>query len=217
MNPWISYGNENYYKGGGIFTNLRYQPTDALRLSVSPSIDWNDNGLQYVDSYETTTDNYILARIRQVTYSASVRANYIITPNLSVEYWGQPFISSGEYSDFKQVLSPNSDYFEERHISLAEDQIYYSDESESYFIDENRDGTNEAEVNDPNFNFMQFRSNFVVRWEYIPGSTLFVVWTSSASDWHNSRENRFSHLATDLRQTDGTNIFLIKYTYRFVL
>ncbi|VXD13532.1 DUF5916 domain-containing protein [Marinoscillum sp. 108] len=217
MNPWISSGQENYYRGGGIFTSLRYQPTDALRLSVSPSVDWNDNALQYVSSYETNTENYILARIQQVTYSASVRANYIITPNLSVEYWGQPFISRGEYSDFKKVLSPNSDHFEERHVSLGPDQINYADESGSYFIDENRDGITEAELDDPNFNFMQFRSNFVIRWEYIPGSTLFVVWTSSSSDSHNSRENRFSYLATDLKQADGTNIFLIKYTYRFVL
>ena len=196
---------------------LRYQPTNALNLSISPSIDWNDNSLQYVDSYTTDTENYVLGRINQVTYSASARVNYIITPNLSLEYWGQPFISRGEYSDFKKVLNPGAGQFEDRYQPFSSEEISFNSLSNEYLIDEDQNGTAEFALGDPNFNFLQFRSNLVLRWEYVPGSTLFVVWTSNATDSHQSRSNEFSHLASDLGNINATNIFLIKYTYRFIL
>jgi hypothetical protein len=213
LNPWYSKGKMDYYQGGGISTFLRYQPTDALKLSISPSVDWNYNELQYVDSYTDDRERYVLGRIKQITYSASVRANYIITPNLSVEYWGQPFISSGEYSRFKKVIEPNVDVFEKRYATYAPSEISFKDNA--YWIE--ADGQPAYELENPDFNFMQFRSNFVVRWEYIPGSTLFLVWTSSASNDHQSHNNTFKNLVGDLAKTDGANIFLIKYTYRFIL
>ncbi|MEQ8473082.1 MAG: DUF5916 domain-containing protein [Marinoscillum sp.] len=218
LNPWILYGNQDYYTGQGVSLWMRYQPTDALNISVAPSVNHNSNALQYVDTYsEGESKEYVLARIDQVTYSASLRVNYIVTPNLSVEYWGQPFISRGVYDQFKRVVSPGASEYGERYISYRPNQISHSAESNTYMIDHNSDGQVDYNLDDPNFNFMQFRSNFVVRWEYVPGSTLFVVWTSSSSDSHNSRDNSFRDLTSDLGQAQGTNIFLIKYTYRFIL
>lgn len=218
INPWIAYGNHENYYGKGFDFGIRYQPTDALRVSVSPGVSFNSDELQYVSSYSSgATDEYVLGRIDQVTYSASLRANYIITPNLSIEFWGQPFISSGEYSNFKQVMDANASEFNSRYIPYDDQQIAHQQELDAYLIDHNRDGVTDYEMDDPNFNFMQFRSNCVLRWEYVPGSTLFLVWTSNASEFHNSRENSFRELSGDLNQTQGSNIFLLKYTYRFIL
>ncbi|MEQ9303853.1 MAG: DUF5916 domain-containing protein, partial [Marinoscillum sp.] len=218
LNPWMLHGGHDFYTGFGVSLWMRYQPTDALNISVAPSVNSNKNALQYVDSYQSGGFNeYVLGNIDQVTYSASLRVNYIVTPNLSIEYWGQPFMSRGEYDDFKRVVSPNASEYGQRYVSYSSAQISHSSESNSYLIDHDFDGQTDYELNDPNFNFMQFRSNFVVRWEYVPGSTLFLVWTSSASEFHNSRDNHFRDLTTDLRQAEGTNIFLIKYTYRFIL
>lgn len=218
LNPWMLHGGHDFYTGFGVSLWMRYQPTDALNISVAPSVNSNKNALQYVDSYQSGGFNeYVLGNIDQVTYSASLRVNYIVTPNLSIEYWGQPFMSRGEYDDFKRVVSPNASEYGQRYVSYSSAQISHSSESNSYLIDHDFDGQTDYELNDPNFNFMQFRSNFVVRWEYVPGSTLFLVWTSSASESHNSRDNHFRDLSTDLRQAEGTNIFLIKYTYRFIL
>ncbi|WP_258101461.1 carbohydrate binding family 9 domain-containing protein [Marinoscillum pacificum] len=218
MNPWIAYGSHDNFIGKGIDIGIRYQPTDALRLSVSPGISTNDDELQYVDSYESGGNGeYILGNIKQVTYSASVRVNYIITPNLSIEYWGQPFISSGEYSNFKRVLDPNANEYNQRYLPYDANQIMFMEDELVYHIDHDRNGEVDYVLDDPNFNFMQFRSNCVLRWEYIPGSTLFLVWTSNASEYHNSRRNSFSELTNDLNKVNGSNIFLLKYTYRFIL
>lgn len=218
INPWIAYGDHDNYIGGGADLGLRYQPTDALRLSISPGIYLNHDELQYVDDYESNgKGEYVLGKIDQVTYSASIRVNYIITPNLSVEYWGQPFIAKGEYSNFKRVLDANASEYNSRYLPYDASQIVYSEVDEAYQIDHDRDGMIDYAMDDPNFNFMQFRSNCVLRWEYVPGSTLFLVWTSNASESHNSRQNNFSDLTNDLYKAQGTNIFLLKYTYRFIL
>ncbi|MFY0606606.1 MAG: carbohydrate binding family 9 domain-containing protein [Cyclobacteriaceae bacterium] len=217
INPWHVRGNDGFMNSKGINAFVRYQPTDALRLSIGPSIRRIVNELQYVDSYQSDRNHYVLGRIEQTTFVASLRMNYIVTPNLSIEYWGQPFISRGEYSDFKDVLEPSAERFDDRYTSYLNSQISYEEGSETYLIDNDQNGSIDYELNDPNFNFMQFRSNLVVRWEYIPGSTLFLVWTSNASEFHNSRENRFSSLSSDLWDASATNIFLLKYTYRFVL
>ena len=218
INPWIAFGNHDNYYGKGFDIGIRYQPTDALRVSMSPGISFNNDELQYVASYSSeTSEEYVLGKIDQVTYSASFRANYIITPNLSIEYWGQPFISSGQYSNFKRVLNANASEYHSRYNPYDNLQITYQPESEVYLIDHDRDGATDYELEDPNFNFMQFRSNCVLRWEYVPGSTLFLVWTSNASESHKSRENSFKELSNDLNRIQGSNIFLLKYTYRFIL
>ncbi len=217
INPWFEKGDEEYSEAIGVNGFFRYQPTDALRLSIGPSVRRIFNELQYVDDYSSDRYHYILGRIEQTTFAASMRINYIVTPNLSIEYWGQPFISRGEYSDFKDVNEASDESFGKRYGSFDDSQISYQSKSESYLIDDNSDGIIDFELVDPNFNFMQFRSNLVLRWEYIPGSTLFLVWTNSASAFHNSKDNRFSSLSSDLWGADASNIFLLKYTYRFIL
>lgn len=212
---WKGAGFQGFYKGNGFGIDIRYQPTDAMRISVEPDFRFNDNGLQYVTTYEDGQDRFLLGRIRQTTYSASIRLNYIVTPNLSLEYWGQPFISSGEYSEFKLAERPSAEQYENRFHYLSENEISYSSEDNSYSI--KRSSGDPFELGNPNFNVMEFRSNFVVRWEYIPGSTLFLVWTSNENEFHRSQNNRFSNLTKDLFGNKATNIFLIKYTYRFVL
>lgn len=48
-------------------------------------------------------------------------------------------------------------------------------------MDRDGDGTAELSFRNPDFNVRTFRSNLVLRWEYRPGSTLFVVWSQDRS------------------------------------
>ena len=85
-------------------------------------------------------------------------------------------------------------------------------------MDENRDQTTDYEIDNPDFNFVEFRSNMVLRWEYIPGSTVFVVWNQGRSDnLPVNKSYRMNSLSEGLMDTYPHNIFLVKYTYRFVL
>ena len=50
-----------------------------------------------------------------------------------------------------------------------------------YAIDENLDGTIDYSFENPDFSYVQFNSNLVLRWEYIPGSELFLVWSQGVT------------------------------------
>ena len=214
-NNWFYWGNENYANNSGVSINLTVRPTDALNISLSPNVNWRDNSLQYVYNDNEGDGVFLLARIQQQTYSMSMRANYNITPNLTIEFWGQPFIASGTYSEFKRVTASNHENLDMRYLSISPDRITSADGY--YSIDQDGDQLSDYGFSDPDFNVVQFRSNMVMRWEYIPGSTLFVVWSNNGSYFDQSDRNEFRNLRTQLSDLKGTNTFLIKYTYRFVL
>lgn len=222
FNQWFYWGDENFADNMGMNVNITARPTDALRISLSPNVNFRDNMLQYVSNNNESDGIYMMGRIEQNTYSMSIRANYNITPNLTIEYWGQPFISTGVYSDFKRVNVNNSNATElrDRYTSVQEEWITFN-ESEGYFeVDEDGDlGTSADNYSfyDPDFNIVNFRSNMVLRWEYIPGSVLWLAWSNNASFFDQSERTSFPQLRGQLGDLRGTNTFLLKYTYRFIL
>ncbi|MEO9872699.1 DUF5916 domain-containing protein [Ekhidna sp.] len=218
LNNRFNWGNNNFSKGYNVSLDLNIRPTDAMQISISPRANWNRNELQYITQTDFEDDTrYILGTVKRQTYSMSVRANYNITPNLTLEFWGQPFIATGEFSEFKRVHLPNSENYDQRFANYSESEIVFNEEDESYEVFETNSTDADYSFSDPNFNIVQFRSNFVMRWEYIPGSTLFLVWASNGSAFNRSSENGFGDLSSQLSNLEGSNTFLIKYTYRFIL
>ena len=141
--------------------------------------------------------------------------NYTINPNLSIQYWGQPFISTGNYSEFKHVSDPLAAEFNDRFTPYSDEQLSLTDNV--YSVDENLDGNVDFSFDNPDFSFVQFRSNLVVRWEYIPGSEIFLVWSQDISQSGDPSQSLFAGLEDNLFNGERpTNIFLIKATYRFV-
>ena len=208
---WYYWGNSDFTQSRGGALSLNYRPLDAMSVSLSPNVSIDKNELQYVDHQDFNGETeYLLARVKQETYSMSLRVNYNITPNLTLEFWGQPFLAKGEYDDFKFVNDPRSDQYEERFGMIDQDRISFDSEESEYAID------GEFVFDDPDFNVVEFRSNFVMRWEYIPGSTLFLVWSNNGSNSNQSDDNEFSDLSSKLVRLNGTNTFLVKYTYRFI-
>jgi hypothetical protein len=198
------------YSGG-----ITYRPSDALLLSLRPSFRTSRRELQYVETVETDTqDRYVFAHLEQKTVALTVRLNYSITPDLSIQFYGQPFISSGKYTDFKYITDSRAKVFEDRYQLYKEDEISY-DPDEEYFNVLEEDGKSYG-FEDPNFNFLQFRSNLVVRWEYTPGSTVYLVWSQGRTDvLNNGGDFEFRDGMRDLFHVPPHNVFLIKFTYRF--
>ncbi len=74
-------------------------------------------------------------------------------------------------------------------------------------------GADSLTFSDPNFNFVSLRGNAVLRWEYLPGSTIFFVWTQSRSDDENIGDFRFRQSMDRLLHAEADNIFLVKVSY----
>ena len=174
--------------------------------------------MQYVNTGSFQGENrYIVGEIDQTTTRLSLRMTYMVTPNLSVQAWGQPFGTAGKYSNFKYITDAGADEFNKRFIVMPSEWVSLNDQDEEYAIDEDSDGVPDYKFAKPDFNVGQFRSNMVVRWEYIPGSTFFLVWTQEMNgdfyDQSGPLHEKYQFNFTD----KAHNIFLLKYTYRFIL
>ena len=195
---------------------ITYQPTNALTISFNPEYTKNPNKTQYVTETDFDgTPRYILGTIDQQTLSGSIRLNYTINPNLTIQYYGQPFVSRGKYRQFKFVTNSIADDLKDRFEALNNTQVTFIDDV--YAIDENLDGTTDYEIGNPDFSFVQFRSNLVVRWEYIPGSEVFLVWSQGVTGSGDPTEHLFTNLDNQILGQKKENSFLIKATYRFRL
>ena len=134
---------------------------------------------------------------------------------MTIQYYGQPFIARGKYRNFNYVNNPIAKSLSDRVTLYDANQISF--EEDSYLVDENRDGITDYSFGNPDFAFVQFRSNLVLRWEYIPGSEVFFVWSQDINGLGDSMNDFNKIVDNQLFRKRPQNTFLIKATYRFVL
>ncbi len=191
---------------------LSVRPTDRWQLSLEPNYSRSKDARQYVgtvdDSLARFLDSrWVFAFIDRSTVSTRIRLNYALSPALTLEGYAEPFAASGRYYDVGELAAPHSN-------SL---RTYGSDGTTIRLeADGSRtvtDGASTFSVNPSDFHVLSLRSNVVMRWEWNPGSTLFLVWQQNRrasesygnpigvrSMWHTTR-------------AAGDNFFSIKATY----
>ena len=195
---------------------LRYQPINSLSASLNVEYEQNPNKTQYVTQTAFgETPRYILGEIDNESLSTTLRVNYNINPNLTIKYYGQPFIFKASFTNFNYVNDATAEDLSQRVTWFDEQQISFADGL--YSVDEDRDGTTDYAFGDPDFAFVQFRSNLVLRWEYIPGAEIFLVWSQGITGLGDPSNDFNTIIDNQLLQQRPQNTFLIKATYRFVL
>lgn len=194
--------------------SLGYRPSKSLKITLSPNFTSNNDELQYVtqEEYSGKTD-YVFARINQKTLSASLRVNFNITPDLSIQYWGQPFLSSGKYTEFKRITDSRADNYTDRFNLLTTDELAYKPQDELYQVSD-PSGNSLYTFDQPDFNVKEFLSNMVVRWEYMPGSTIFLVWSQTRNQSVSNGNFNFYNDLTNLFDNKPYNVFLLKMSFR---
>ena len=202
----------NHYRNSFYEAEATVIPYNVLKLTLSMNYSETSDNLQYVDPvYITNTDKTILAHLDQQTLGATFRIDYNITPEISLQYYGSPFASVGKYSDLKEITQPLAgryfDRFSPLNATLVENE---------YQVAPNGD-TPSYTVKSPNFTFTQFRSNLVFRWEYRPGSQVFLVWGNERTSWKNESTAKVGHAIGRLSGVFPDNIFLVKVNYWFSL
>jgi hypothetical protein len=197
---------------------IQFQPFNALGFSVVPGYTRlerkQDQFVAHV-TYEGQLRS-ITSFVNQKSLGISTRANYYIRPNLSVQYYGQPFIFRALYKNFAFVQEPLGKTIADRFHVFTPQQISIDNGVAS--VDENTDGLIDYSFHTPDLNFIQFRSNLVIRWEYVAGSEIFLVWSQGVVPDAYSDVN--SPLVTSLFDNvfdqQPHNIFLLKFSYRFL-
>ena len=193
-----------------------YQPLNSLNLNLVTEYAKNPNKTQYVtESTFNGTPRYIMGEIDNESLSMTLRVNYNINPNLTIQYYGQPFIFKAKYSNFNYVNNPVAEDLNDRVTWYGNNQISFEDDI--YSVDEDADGATDYSFGNPDFAFVQFRSNLVVRWEYIPGSEIFLVWSQGITGLGDVNNSFGDIIDNQLLNQKPQNTFLVKATYRFVL
>jgi uncharacterized protein DUF5916/cellulose/xylan binding protein with CBM9 domain len=200
---------------------LQVRPASNITLSLGPGFSHDETSYQYVTSVADPTATtfagvrYVFSDLRQNSVSMDTRFNVTFTPNLTLELFLQPLIASGSYSRYKQFAAPRS---------LAK-QVYGEDvgtvsivprtgRPDSIAIDPDGGGPAQAfSIDDPSFVFRALRGNAVLRWEYRPGSTLFLVWTRSSESALSRGTIDFGPDAQALFRGPAENIFLLKMNF----
>ncbi len=216
-----TWGFENHYSNRNVTFELSYRPFKNISLEIEPEWEQRTSSLQYVTTVSLTsgiyTPGYIFASIDQKTLGLSVRADYNITPDLTIQYWGQPFFGSGKYSEIKRITDTDATLLIDKYHAFTEDEISLSANNE-YSVDENGDDLPDYTFANPNFTRSEFLSNLVVRWEFMPGSTAYFVWSQSRD--YRTDDGLFDlgpQIYDIFINEKPHNIFLIKLSYRFGL
>ncbi len=215
FNSWITEGGSRFNEAG---FNLTYRPVNSLSLRLNPFYNFNRDNLQYVETLDRVGESrYIMGRLQQKTLGITFRVDYSLTPNLSLQYYGLPFISAGKYSQFKRITSPRAARYADRFHTFT-NEIRFNEQEAAYVVDEDLNGAADYSFDNPDFNFKQFRSNFVLRWEYSPGSALFVVWSQDRTGAESTGEfSARRDLKNLFYQIYPDNVFLIKLNRWFSL
>jgi len=156
-----------------------------------------------------------MATLDRHTALLNLRINLSLTPDLSIQFWGQPFLFSGNYSNFMLVVDPGNNNYYDQFYEYTTGQISYDKKANTYLIDENEDGTIDYSFENPDFSYYDFRSNFVIRWEYLPNSTLYFVWSQSRTGNESFSNFDVDRQINNLLNTHAANVFLLKFSYRF--
>jgi Domain of unknown function (DUF5916)/Carbohydrate family 9 binding domain-like len=215
FNNW---GFQNATRGSNFNVNIQAQPINAMTINVGIGFNKNYRKLdQYVSNVMFKDQSRIIvSQVNQNTLRYTLRLNYNITPDLTVQYYGQPFITKPIYSNFSFVKDPLNKSLENRFSRFTESQIQLK--NNEYLVDENQDGNTDYKFNNPNFNFVQFRSNLVARWEYKAGSEFYLVWSQGNTPDVDQNLDRSvgQDLFDNLFAGQARNIFLMKFTYRLL-
>lgn len=217
LGGYTLFGDQNSTFYQEVYVSFSFKPSKSILISLNPSYSINTNKLQVVDNIELNngTTKYLRSSIRQKTYVLSLRLEYSINPELSVQYYGRPYFTSGQYNHYKYISNPRASKYTNRFIAYLPSQISYNADDEEYSVDETSDGTADYSFSNPNFNFMDLQSNLIVRWEYRPGSTVFFVWTSGKQAYESTYSRSLNNDISNIYNSHPHNIFLIKFSYRF--
>jgi hypothetical protein len=185
-------------------------------LSLVPSFRHGESSVQYVTAVDDPVAEafygrrYVFADLEQKTVSMNTRLNITFSPTLSLEVFAQPFISSGRFTNFKEFASPRTG----EKVVYGQDVGTIGRDGDGYAVDP--DGTGPADeftLDNPNFNFRSLRGNAVLRWEFLPGSTLFLVWAQSRSDSEQVGDMDVGRDLDALFRAPADNVFLVKINY----
>jgi hypothetical protein len=200
---------------------VRLKPASNVAVSASPTYARLRTMAQYVRQFQDPSATAffgrrtLFAELGQTTVSMGTRVAWTFSPALTLELYAEPFVSAGRYTGFKEYQAPRSgarSSFDTAQIRIIErhDQGWPL----RYRLDPDRDpSTADFEFDAPDFRITSLRGNAVLRWEFRPGSTLFLVWQQDRDGSGGDATFDLARDAGDIFRRRADNVFVMKATY----
>jgi len=197
--------------------SLTLHPTASMLVRFEPSYQKIRDMAQYVatipDPNAGTTfgNRYVFGTLDQRVVSLDTRVDWTFSPKLSFQLYVQPFVVSALYRELKELRARRTYDFDVYGVDTGTIQ---RDPDGTHQIDPDGPGTSPSfAVPDPNFNFRSLLGNAVLRWEYRPGSAVFLVWQQNRGEVQSFGDFRFSRDFRALFENEPENIVAVKATY----
>lgn len=158
---------------------------------------------------ETYGNRYIFGVVDRTTLSTQFRVNYTFRPDLTLDVYMEPFAASGQYKAIGEMAAPRQPQLR---IYGTDGTTITRQPDSSYRI---TDGSATFTLPNQDFNRRSFRSNLVLRWEWRPGSILYLVWQQNRLETLPTGEHVSGRDLLDSFGARGTNIFALKSTFWF--
>jgi hypothetical protein len=193
---WTEQVKDGFDGTSGVYeATLTYRPVPSLRFSLVPRYSDTHEVAQYVTTVEdeaytpTFGNRYLFATLDQKTLDLGIRSEWTVSSRLSMQLFLQPFVSSGDYTGFKYLTRPRSDQFTPLSALQADE-----------------------EAGNPDFNFRSVRGSAVVRWEFRPGSAMYIVWNENRSEEVPMGDFRLRRDFSALPNAPSQDVFLVKFS-----
>ncbi len=203
------------------------RPAPNWELSFRPTYTRDKDPAQYVETtqdvgYEPTFGRrYLFADLDRTSLVGETRLNITFNNRLTLQFYAQPLLESGDYVTYKQLEESETFDFED----FTEGRAVVDDGTVTCvggttcvidgarFVDLDGNGTTDFAFKDQSFNVRSLRMNAVLRWEYRPGSTIFLVWQQNRSDEVGIGDFDFGRDAAALFAAAAENVFILKVNY----
>jgi len=212
--------NGERYCNKSFALQVQFRPSSSVQLSLGPSWSRSANGAQYVqtvaDSFATAFygHRYVFSQLVDKTLAMETRLNVTFSPVLTLELYVQPLIESDAFSGYREFAGPRQVRKLVYGVDVGTDSVPAGAPQQHWIDPDGPSGPSpKFLITDPSSTLRSLRGNAVLRWEYRPGSTLFVVWTRSGSSQLSRSTIDLGTDAGALFEGPSSNVFLVKVNY----
>lgn len=154
---------------------------DRFQINLGPTVGRAREAWQYIDQPADSSGriHYLLGELAQTTAALTGRATYAFSSRLTIQLYGQIFLSGGSFARFKEVVNPTAAEVEGRMAVIPPSRLSYDSTNRRYLVDAGQ--SSGFGFPDPDFSQRDLHLNVLLRWEFLPGSTMFLVWTHARS------------------------------------
>ncbi|MBI4420812.1 MAG: carbohydrate binding family 9 domain-containing protein, partial [Gemmatimonadetes bacterium] len=211
-NPTIE--DESGKKELTLNAGLNWRPPGPVSLSVSLRRNWLSEDRQYITTGQAGgVPQYVMGRMKRREISITMRSDIAMSPRLSLQLYAQPFASGRTFDELRLVTRPRTGKYLEQFGVLGPDRLTRAGDGSTVRVDVNRDGVNDLSFAEPNRTVLSLRTNAVLRWEFRPGSTLYLVWNQNRGEENFDGTLRTLHHLGDAVTSGGTHVFALKMAY----